>query len=283
MAMTCDRVRELASGFVLGALDPDEMIAVSDHLADCRRPHPEIDELGGVLPYLVESLQPIEPPAWLRESVVAAAAADLAARRRAGVSSGSSATAPVLVPTPVAALPIHSTHSGAEVIPLAAARNPRRRAMTWAMRAAAVVAVIAVAGFGVEVQGSLARALKNNAEDNNINYALQQPDTRTAVMSATDGSKASGLAALRPTGHIILKLYGLKATQGDQVYIVWLNSGSGAATKAGSFSVDDSGVGYLEVDSVPTSAGLWIFVCREANDRVGAPTGPMVVSGTISA
>jgi Anti-sigma-K factor rskA, C-terminal/Putative zinc-finger len=277
MAMTCDRVRELASGFVLGALDPGEMIALSDHLESCPQPHPEIDELGGVLPYLAESLEPVEPPAWLRESVVAAATADLAARR-SGRYAPTRIAAAASTPVP---LPIDASRAG-EIVPLARARLSRRRIATWATRAAAVIAIAAVAGFGLEMQGTLARALKNNAEDNNINYALQQPDTRTAVMSAADGSKASGIAALRPTGHIIVWLYGLKATTGDQVYVVWLSSGVGATTKAGSFTVDDSGKGYLEVDSVPTSGSLWIFVNREANDQVVAPTGPMVVSGTIS-
>jgi hypothetical protein len=52
---------------------PDEMIAVSDHLDSCSQPHPEVDDFGGVLPYIAESLEPVEPPAWLRESVIAAA------------------------------------------------------------------------------------------------------------------------------------------------------------------------------------------------------------------
>ncbi|HSS36485.1 MAG TPA: zf-HC2 domain-containing protein, partial [Patescibacteria group bacterium] len=61
--LTCDEARDLAAGFVLGALAPDEMVAVREHLATCAEAHPEFEELGGVVPYLADSLEPVEPPA----------------------------------------------------------------------------------------------------------------------------------------------------------------------------------------------------------------------------
>ena len=293
MAMTCDRVREYAPGYVLGALDTDDMIAVNDHLAACTKPHPEIDDLGGVLPYLGESLEPVEPPAWLRQSVLAAARADLVSRRRAARVSEVPAEPVAAVAAPVAAVAVRPTalsvvagqgwQPETDVIPLARARFSRQhRIVTWTTRVAAAVAVVVLAGYALVLQGDLAKAQKIHQEDTNINYVLTQPDTRTAVMVATDGSKASGLAALRPSGNVILRLYDLTPTTGDQIYGVWVSSNNGTPTKVGSFPVDDSGTGYLEVDNVPTSANLWIFVCKEPNANVTKPTGPMIVSGTVS-
>jgi hypothetical protein len=275
--MTCDRVRELASGFVLGALDPTEMMAVAEHIDTCAHPHPEISDLGGVLPYLAESLEPIEPPKWLRESVIAAARADLATRHR---------TAPVVLqPAAVAEKPEPEISSvpAARIIPFGPVRISRRRqAMTWATRVAAAVVVVALAGYAVILQGDLDQAKRSQAEEANLNYMWAQPDTLKVVLAASDGSSASGMAALRPTGHIIVRVHGLSATSGDEVYSVWLSSGGAAPVKAGTFTVDDSGGGGIEVDNVPTSASLWVFVCREPNGNVTKPTGPMVVSGTIS-
>ena len=286
MAMTCDRVRDLASGFVLGALDAREMIAVSDHLDGCRKPHPEVGDLGGVLPYLAESLEPVEPPAWLRESVMAAAKADLAVRRRAGMQSERRVAAPLAEPAvaPVALVAQgHGSAPLAEVISLAAVRASRgRRVMTWGTRVAAVVAIVALASYSLLLQGQLADARKAQDRETAILYALTQQDTRTAQLTATDGSRASGIAALRPTGHIIVNLDNLTPTKGDQVYVVWLSRDGGVATKMGYFTVDDSGKGYLEVDNVPTSARLWLFVCREPNRNVTTPSPDMVVSGIIS-
>jgi Anti-sigma-K factor rskA/Putative zinc-finger len=274
MITTCDRVRELASGFVLGALEPDEMIAVSDHLDSCAKPHPEIEELGGVLAYMPETLDPIEPPAWLRESVISAAKADLATRRRAAPLPVAAAAVP---PAEVAPAP------AANVIPFGRSRiSRRRRAMTWATRVAAAVAVVVLAGYALVLQGDLDRAKRSQAEDASLNYMLAQRDTLSAVLTSADGSAASGMAALRPTGHILVRAHGLAATQGDEIYAVWFSSGAAAPVKAGTFTVDDSGSGGLEVDNVPTSANLWVFVCREPNANVAKPTGPMIVSGTIS-
>ena len=275
MAMSCDRISELAPGFVLGALDADDMIEVQDHLSRCRQPHSEIVEMGGVVPYLAEALEPIEPPAWLRESVLSAARSDIDARRRA--------EEPVSLPVAARAT-ITSLHE--EPAPLvllsAARRSRRRRAMGWASRVAAAAAIVVLGGYAVVLQGDLQKAKNAQSEDASLYYMWAQPDTLKAVLVANDGSGASGMAALRPTGHILVRLHGLPQTKGAEVYAVWINSGGTTPAKAGTLTVDDTGSGYLDVNNVPTTASLWVFVCREPNAGVTAPTGPIIVSGTIS-
>ena len=81
-ALSCDEVRDLAAGFVLGALDPATMHDVRDHLATCPEPHPEMAELGGVVPYLAESVEPAEPPVELRGRIMAAIEAEVRASER---------------------------------------------------------------------------------------------------------------------------------------------------------------------------------------------------------
>ena len=273
--MTCDRVRDLASGFVLGALDTDDMIAVQDHLDSCPKPHPEVDELGGVLPYLAESLVPVVPPAWLRRSVIEAAKSDFLARRLVGEPFARRDVATPSerrLPAPVALA------APARVIPLAAARaSRRRRAAVWFGRAAAAALIVVVAGYAVVVQTGVG---KPHGTPDIFNYLA--PDTRSAVLVAYDQSHAGGLAVLRPTGNIIVQVNNLLPAKGDEVYVVWLTADNGVPSKVGSFSVDDSGKGWLNVDRVPTSESLWIFVCKEPNSNVTKPTGPMIVSGTIS-
>ena len=65
--LSCEQVRDMAEGFVLGALDPIQTHDVRDHLAACAEPHPEMDELGGAVPYLAESVELVEPPIELKE------------------------------------------------------------------------------------------------------------------------------------------------------------------------------------------------------------------------
>ena len=273
--LTCDRVRDFASGFVLGALDTDDMIAVQDHLDSCPRTHPEVDELGGVLPYLAESLEPVVPPAWLRRSVIEAAKSDFLARRLVGEPFARRDVATPSqrrLPAPVALA------APARVILLATARaSRRRRAAVWFGRVAAAALVVVVAGYGLVVQTGVG---KPHGTDDILNY-LQQ-DTRSAVLVAFDHSRSGGLAVLRPSGNMIVQVNNLQPTKGDEVYVVWLTADNGVTSKVGSLSVDDSGVGKLNVERVPTSASLWVLVRKELNSNVTKPTGPTIVSGTIS-
>jgi hypothetical protein len=281
MGMTCDRVRELASGFVLGALDTREMIAVADHLDSCAHDHPEIDEFGGILPYLAESLEPVEPPTWLRESVIAAAKADLAATRRIGLPSERRVYEPVALLVPMTA-PEEAAAPSAIASITKARVSRRRRALTWSMRVAAAVAIVVLTGTGVVVQGNLDKAAKSQTEDSKIVYALQDNQTRSAAMSAPGSSQIAGIALLMPTGHIILKMYALAPTRNDEVYAVWLTTDKGGPNKVGSFTPEDTGVGFLEVYNVPTSANVWVFVSKEPNGKGTVRTGPIIASGVIS-
>ncbi len=49
--------------------------------------------------------------------------------------------------------------------------------MTWTMRVAAAVAVVALAGYALVLQGDLARAQRATQADASFNYVLTQPDT----------------------------------------------------------------------------------------------------------
>src|SRR5664280_3437992 len=229
--MTCDRVRECAPGFVLGALETDEMIAVQDHLDSCPKAHPEVNELGGVLPYLAASLEPVESPAWLRQSVIEAARSDLASRRLIGEPF-----ARRLVDTPSehhVAAPVAAA-APARVISLNAARaSRRRRAAVWFGRAAAAALIVVVAGYAAVVQTGVG---KPRGTDDILNYL--QPDTRSAVLVAYDQSHAGGLAVLRPTGTIIVQVNNLQPTKGDEVYVVWLTADNGVPSKVGTLAAD---------------------------------------------
>jgi hypothetical protein len=277
--MTCSRIRELASGFVLGALDADEMVAVQDHLDSCRLPHPEIDDLGGVLPYLAASLEPVEPPVWLRESVIAAARGDLSSRGVVGEPSELRGTGKPLERRTSTAQPLLvAAASPVSIVSLAAARaSRRRRAMVWFGRVAAASLILVVAGYAAVVQTGVG---KPSGTDDIVNFI--QADTRSAVLVAFAHGHAGGLAVLEPSGNIRVQVNHLSPPQGDEAYVAWLTTDNGVLSKVGSLTVDDSGVGRLNVSSVPSSESLWISVYQEPTSKVTQPTGSLIVSGTLS-
>ncbi|HEV8403070.1 MAG TPA: anti-sigma factor [Candidatus Limnocylindrales bacterium] len=110
--MTCDEIREVAGAFVLGALPAAEADAVRAHLDSCEDAHAEIRDLGGVLPVLNASVPIVEPSPGLKSRLMAAAAADLAARQAddpVGVGAASVTGTSVSPATSVAATPVAAT------------------------------------------------------------------------------------------------------------------------------------------------------------------------------
>ena len=285
MAMTCEKVRELAPGFVLGALEIEDMIVVQDHLDGCVKPHPEMDEFGGVVPYLAQTLPALEPPAWLRESVIAAAKADTRARQRVGKTTehrmaGHEPVTPLVAamqaPDPAPAL---NAAPATNVVTFRQVWARRRRVATWVTRIAAALLVVGLGSYAVVVQGEL----NKTPAPTDIVHAIGQGSRQAALMPADTASKAGGLAVLQQTGHLLLDIHALAPTTGDQVYSVWASDSNGVVTKIGWFTVDAGGRAVQEYPNVPNSPSLWLFVTKEANSSTAKPVGPTIVSGTLSA
>ena len=147
---------------------------------------------------------------------------------------------------------------------------------------AAAIAVVALAGYAFAIQGDLNKAKQDQSHLAAVINVIGQSDTRTVSLIDTEGKGANGFAALRPNGHIIVNLNGLAVTHGDEIYMVWLTGTDNIPVKVGAFTVGDDGKGWVETENVSTSASMWITVCREPNSNVTKPTGPTILSGTIS-
>ncbi len=92
--LLCTEIDELLAGYAADALDDDERLDVATHLAECREHDVELAALRRDFERIAVAVNPIEPPAGLRSSLL-----DAFDREVAGVS----ATAPA--PTPLPARP----------------------------------------------------------------------------------------------------------------------------------------------------------------------------------
>lgn len=285
--LTCDEVRDLAAPFVLGALDTDEMDAVRGHLASCAEPHPEFAELGSVVPVLAASVPVVEPPAGLKARLMAAAAADLEARR-ASVPTPVVAT---VEPTPIEAAPVEPTPSSATPAPTSVAEPvvvmPRRAATpsmgSWALRIAAVLAIAVLGGWNLLLQGQLSDA---RTYEQNVAAVLDvagREGSLTAVLSAEGGDGPTGLAAVSAAGEVTLAMRDLPATSGSQVYEAWVIGSDGVPVPLGSFQVGDAGTAFFTGDDLPTEPGIVLALTREPAPGATTPTMPIVTLGTATA
>lgn len=273
--LTCDEVRDLAAPFVLGALDPGEMDAVRGHLASCAEPHPEFAELGSVVPVLAASVPVVEPPAGLKARLMAAAAADLEARR----ASVPTPVVAIVEPTPIDAAPT----SVAEPVVVMPRRAATPSMGSWALRIAAVLAIAVLGGWNLLLQGQLSDA---RTYEQNVAAVLDvagREGSLTAVLSAEGGDGPTGLAAVSAAGEVTLAMRDLPATSGSQVYEAWVIGSDGVPVPLGSFQVGDAGTAFFTGDDLPTEPGIVLALTREPAPGATTPTMPIVTLGTATA
>jgi hypothetical protein len=227
--LSCDQVRDLAAGLVLGALEPNEMHDTRDHLASCPEAHPEMAELGGVVPYLAESVEPVEPPSELRGRIVGAIEAEIRAGRRteaaadrliSSLRAGSAGPAAVEPAAAAAGGPVALAAAGASaaVGPASAARPPaevagspiglaarspvdlaaerarRRSPLRWIAAIAAVVVIAALGAWNVGLMGQLSTAQQEQAAVDRVLAIAQEAGGQAAILvpGATGATGATG-------------------------------------------------------------------------------------------
>ena len=267
--MTHEEAVALAPLYVLGALEEADLIGVQEHLATCPESHAEFDQLGGVVPYLIEGadLELVEPPPALRDRIMAAAAADLATRR------GDAALQP-REREPIA-------------FPPAAEREARAAARTgaigWTMRIAAVIAIVVLGGWNLLLQNDLNAARRFDQAVAAVVDTAAQPGSRAVILAPGDNSQASGLAAVKRDGSVVLAIHGLTPTSGSQVYETWVIPPGSAPVAVGGFTVDSKGIATFTTTPTDAPPGATIAVTREPKAGNTAPEGPIVSAGLANA
>lgn len=267
--LTHEQAIDLAPAYVLGALEAADMAAVREHIATCTESHAEFETLGGVVAYLADSpdIELVEPPAALRDRIMAAAAADLVVP--------SDAQASPQPHEPAAAPPI--------AFPSATEREARARPRTgrlgWGIRIAAVVAIVALGGWNLLLQNDLTVARRFDQAVQRVITAAAQPGSQTVVMTPTENNQANGLAAIRPDGSVVLAMRNLPKTNGPEVYETWVIVGDAAPVPVGDFFVDEYGIAATTTRPTQAPPGAIIAVSREPGPGSKAPVGPIVSAG----
>lgn len=280
--MTCEQARDLAAGYVLGALERAEEAAVRDHLATCGEPHPEFEALGGVVPALIEAedLEVVEPPARLRDRIMAAAAADLALRTsQPGADVGGAA--PVAFPSAAEREARSERTRAEESIRGKRTRAERARAsrFDWTLRIAAAIAIVALGAWGLGLRGQLDAAQRFDRAVAAVLDVAAKPGSQAVILAPAEGQRGSGIAAVAADGTTTLAMRDLPATSGGQVYTAWVIVGENAPISVGDFSVDANGIASFTSRPAETPAGALLALTLEPNAGNSAPKGTIVSTG----
>jgi hypothetical protein len=256
---------ELAVGWALHALEPEDADAFLPHLAGCARCRQVVDDTTEVMAGLAAAAPSADPPPGVGERLraeVALTPQDIPEERSRAV-----APEPAARPGPPAAAP-------------AALPVPRRR-WTPVLVAAAVAAVVGLGGWTVVLTGDRNDARDAAAAEASMVEELLRPGPAMVVPVADDGGRTVATLLARDDGVQVVSHALAANDRDDEVYVLWgLEQGTPKAL--GTFDVTGSGpqMSSLEVEGADDfrSYGLTVEPGRTAPE---APTTDVVARGTM--
>jgi anti-sigma factor RsiW len=248
---------EQVGAYVLDALPADEVAAFEAHLASCLACRTEVAELREVVSVLPLALEPVEPPAALRDRISRALEEDIAQK-------------PALKALP----------GGAPK------RSERKRfPVVEGLLALAAVAVIAALGlWNLHLQNRIDRQQAAVNLQQLVSTALNHRD---AVYPVAPTSFAAGATAymVQPPGkrsaYLIVK--DLPDPPSRKVYQLWLMR-AGVPTSAGTFTYKGSNPKIVPVPMPATGFTVTAVTVENApHGSAHGPTGAKVLVGTLGA
>ena len=268
--LTCSEVADLAPAFVLGALEAAESDSVRRHLAECPEPHPEMAELYSVVLALFEVVEPVAPPAGLRDRILTSAAVDT---QREAEAPPAADTRPGEAPRAAPDVRRLSTRDE---------RTPGwtgifRRPIWAAVSLAAALAVVVMGFWNLQLQreiGTLAAYREGVVE---VIEQASAPGAQLAVLAPPEGGGPTGLAAVGADGTVALVMRDLAPTTGTQVYEAWIIAGQAAPVPIGEFTVAQGGLGTFRTAQPEASEGVLVALSLEPGPDSTTPTTVVAV------
>jgi len=261
------RLEELLPAYALGALEGEELRELEEHLAGgCAECQGLLDLWSGDLEAIAASVTPIEPSETTRARVL-----------RLASSPAPAASAAPAVPRrgfprwlpAVAALLLLAVWG--------IAGQMRLRAEVERLTGERDRLALQVSTLGREV--SLARSEAERATQ--ALQVLAAPGVQSVVLAGLGSTpNAAGHAYLNPRRRdALFYAFDLPSLPPDKTYELWFFSG-GKPVPAGTFAVDEHGVGSVRVERVdrPESVEAWA-VTVEPRGGVPLPTGEVVLKG----
>ena len=268
--LTCAEADDLAPAAALDALDPGEDAALRAHLAACPETHPALATFALTAASLAELADPVTPPSGVKTRLMAAVAEDLAARDPAVLGTAPAvraAAADVAAPAPSAP------------VDLEAERARRRPVLGWVLAAAAVIAIVALAGLSLFLQARVDTAEQLAVQLRDAIGAAGQPGSRVAAVTGTDAQPdASGFVVLPADGSGYLVVDGLAPLAPGQVYEAWTIVGDAAPVPAGLATPTDG----LAIFPLATGAPVQVVALTiEPAGGSETPTMPIQAAGEL--
>jgi anti-sigma-K factor RskA len=245
-------VDELGAALALGALEPDELRAVIEHLETCPERHEEVRSLLGAGDVLTASLEPVAPSAGLRDRLMQT----------------------------LSATPQQHVAAATPVVPAAApAVQPRRTGLfDWfspnLARGLAVAAVVVAIAFGIRNVSLQGQVSQRDQALRAVAQAIASGQTAFRV----SGSGGSGYVIADRNGTASFVGANLAPLKADQIYELWLIGSDNKPVAVGTLTPSDA---LAVVPLERGISGFAVFAVTAESHRVTAPTSQPVMTANL--
>jgi anti-sigma-K factor RskA len=259
--LSCEHCEELLADYLLHALEPDAVNAVTEHLSTCERCRAQLAAYEAVLGQLAQAVLQQDPPAELGSRLLQAAV-----------------EGPMLMASAPEPLRPHP-------------RPNWRPRWAFLLTAANVTLCLGVGWWTWHVQREAA-LVHQRWQDVQRHLALQRqaftlitaPEARPVVLRSDKAeSQARGILLLKPEeSHAVLIVQDLPPLQRDRAYQLWLGWGDRQRDDGGVFRVDEQGFGLMRITAPrPFTAYQRVGITEEPAGGSPGPTSPRVIGATL--
>jgi hypothetical protein len=229
---------ELAVGWALHALEPEDEAAFAVHLPGCARCAETVAETTEGMAAMAADLPAAEPSAELRDRLRSAVAETDQVRRPAVPAPAPAVTGAEVAEEPSVVHPVGAPPASATW----------RRLLPGALVAAAFAAIVALGLWSVFLNSERDEALAAAATQAEIVHALMEPG-RTAIAPVSDDDGRTVATVIAREDRMQVVADGLTANDtADSVYVVW-GMRDGVPDPIGTFDVVDDQMDLRTVGS----------------------------------
>lgn len=268
---------ELATGWALHGLGPDDEARFLEHLPECPRCQTTIAEVTEITAELAGAVPQYEPPAELRERILVAA-------EQSGPTGAE--------PGPAGSADHDDVHSAllgtvpaepdAPVVPIGAARRSRwRTAVATVAAAAAAVLVAVVLVWNGHLRDDRDTARDQLADQQAIVSALAEPGpVQVTAMRPSGNSDAVAVLLLRDERVQVVPT-DLAPNHADQSYVLWGQTAPDQPMVGlGVFDVNDATT-VSSIDRAPAAYSTYAISLEQGHSIPPEPSTPVAL-GTVS-
>ncbi|WP_369133306.1 anti-sigma factor [Modestobacter sp. I12A-02662] len=279
---------ELAVGWALHALEPDDEVRFAAHLPGCDRCARTVADAAGVMSAMAADLPAAEPTGRLRDRLLAAVE-ETEQVRPEQVRPAPTARRPepaARPPLPAAPDPAGPGAGDEAAVGELGVRRPElpprppsswRRVLPPALVAASIAAVLVLGAWNVVLTGQRQAAEAAAAEQAAIVEALLAPG-RATIAPMTDGGREVATVVARE-GRLQVVASGLAVNGGESTYVVW-GIGDGSPVALGTFDVVSSQMDVRDVGSTGAGSGDYDEFGISIEPGRQAPPAPTVIVAT---